>query len=373
MQKDELNDLIKRYLNGTCTDEERRIVEQLYENASDDSLARSLGTEQSEILFEKISGRLHGAGEQRSRSSRYRWLAAAGILVFIGVGLLFLHSRQEVVKSQQTRVAANDLSPGGNKAILTLANGRKIVLNGAARGTLAQQGKVKIIKLNDGELKYNEQDRTASAIGFNTVSTPAGGKYEVVLPDGTHVWLNALSSVKFPSAFTGAERDVTLTGEAYFEVAKNKQMPFKVKVGDNTVEVLGTHFNIMAYNDESVMKTTLLEGSVKISTPSSSGMLKPSQQAVVGGSDGLSIKNIDTEPEVAWKNDLFWFDNTDIQTIMRQLARWYDVDIKYQGDITQKFSGTIPRNLTASKVFAVLEQTGKVHFRVQGKQIIVSP
>jgi ferric-dicitrate binding protein FerR (iron transport regulator) len=310
-----------------------------------------------------------------------RWLgyaAAVITLMVLGITLSKYRSNEEpkTLAHQQ-----KDILPGSNKAILTLANGSKIILDDAKQGKIASQKNVVINKNKSGEVVYKATpaDQTSSsqtsveAIAINTLTTPRGGQYEVVLPDGTRVWLNAASSLKYPTAFTGNERRVELTGEAYFEVSKDARKPFFVKTTNQTVAVLGTHFNINSYADEAATKTTLLEGSVKVTGNMNqlTVKLKPGQQAV------NTISSIDVKPDadideaVAWKNGKFLFRNTDLCTIMRQLSRWYDVDVEYQGNVAQKhYRGRISRNVPVSEIFQILKTSG-INFTINGGKIIV--
>jgi len=261
-------------------------------------------------------------------------------------------------------------------------------------GTLARQGQVKVIKLSDGQLAYTGQDQE---VYYNTLSNPRGSRViTLTLPDGTKVWINAASSLRYPTVFTGGERKVEVNGEAYFEVFKNASQPFKVNItGKETVEVLGTSFNVNAYSDEPEISTTLLEGSVRVRAVVSDSVvgvntnndklslvLKPGQQArlLVGekrdnDQDQLKIKNnVDVEEVLAWKNGRFAFGGVDIQEVMREVSRWYDVQVEYQGTpTTQHFRGGISRSADASQVFKMLETTGLVHFSIQNKKIIVMP
>jgi ferric-dicitrate binding protein FerR (iron transport regulator) len=267
----------------------------------------------------------------------------------------------------------NDVSPGGDKATLILADGSTIVLDETQNGTIAQQGNSKIIKL-DGKLSYDPTNKNSREIVYNTISTPKGGQYQLELPDGSQVWLNATSSIHFPTSFTGTERRIEITGEAYFEIAKNPNMPFIVTVSNSEVQVLGTHFNINAYNDEDNVKTTLLEGSVRFVNDSSVNILKPGQQAQLtkeGTTKVVSDVNVDNV--VAWKNGLFDFENASIETVMRQLSRWYDVEIEYKGKTDDLFIAEMRRNIKLSDALKALELTGKVKFDIQDKKIIVMP
>ena len=266
----------------------------------------------------------------------------------------------------------HDVAPGGNRAVLTLANGSQIILDSAANGNLAQQGNTKIVKLDSGQLAYNSLNERSDDVLYNTISTPRGGQYQIVLADGSKVWLNAASSLKFPTAFTGKERKVELTGEGYFEVAKNARMPFRVAVTGMTVEVLGTHFNINAYIDESTIKTTLLEGSVKVAKSDRQLVIKPGQQAELTPNAEFIIHNsIDVDEVMAWKNGLFNFNKADIKEIMRQAARWYDVDVVYEGNISgEKYIGKVARNTNLSEMMKILELNG-VKYRIDGRKITV--
>jgi len=277
----------------------------------------------------------------------------------------------------QKTTAKNDIAPGGNHALLTLSNGTTIVLDDAKNGKLVDQGNMKVVKLDSGMLAYYNNNKNDQTTVYNTISTPRGGQYQVKLPDGTLVWLNSASSLKFPTTFAGAKREVELSGEAYFEVVKNKAMPFKVAIvtpsGDGgEVTVLGTHFNINAYNDETSINTTLLEGSVKFTAGFVEKLLHPGQQSVFNtSSQTVKVQSVDVHQVIAWKDGFFEFDNTDLATIMRQLSRWYDVDISYQ-TINNKglFGGGISRKLNLSEVLHLLETNG-VQFKIEDRKVIV--
>jgi ferric-dicitrate binding protein FerR (iron transport regulator) len=292
-----------------------------------------------------------------------------------GVYLLKNNKPKPTALMAVNKPKAFDKKPGGNKATLTLGNGSQIVLDSARNGLLVQQGNTKIIKSANGHIAYNKTLTGTSTPIYNTMTTPRGGKYDLQLSDGTRVWLNASSSITYPIVFSGTERRVTITGEAYFEVAKNKDMPFKINVnGQEEVQVLGTHFNIMAYNDEPMIKTTLLEGSVKIVRNKTTGMLKPGQQAQLTTDGKLSVTDdADINAVMAWKNGQTLFVNEDIKTIMRRVSRWYDVDVDYQGDIPARlFTGGISRESNLSVLLKVLE-LNKIHFKAAGKKLIVTP
>ena len=245
-----------------------------------------------------------------------------------------------------------------------------MILNNLKNGNLASQTGLKLIK-QDSTLTYKADDD--SKVSYNTITIPNGGQYQLILADGTKVWLNAASSLKFPTAFPGKQRTVELTGEAYFEVAKNKNQPFNVKTPTQTVQVLGTHFNINAYSNEPFVKTTLLEGSVNVSSAGGSLLLKPGQQALLNNSGLATLKDdVDTDEAIAWRNGLFQFNDVDIKTIMRQVARWYDVDVEFKGQVpAYTFHGKISRNLNASTVLKIFELSG-INFTIEGRKIIVS-
>jgi transmembrane sensor len=279
-----------------------------------------------------------------------------------------------VIRAKRQGISQVIVQPGSNKATLTLSDGSSIDLNESKPGTLCKQGTVTVGKRADGSLVYQPSGSQNAAVLYNTVSTPKGGQYQLVLSDGTKVWLNAASAIKYPATFSGKERIVELNGEAYFEVAKNKNMPFKVSLNNMSVEVLGTHFNVNAYADEGEVTTTLLEGSVKLSNSKGQSMLKPGQQAKMDKQSGFDIHEVNTDEAVAWKNGYFIFDNENIQSIMRKISRWYDVDVEYSGNVDEgNFGGTTSRFNSITGVLKSLELTGTVHFKVQGRRITVMP
>jgi ferric-dicitrate binding protein FerR (iron transport regulator) len=276
-------------------------------------------------------------------------------------------------------VKANDakpvdiIVPGGNKAILTLADGSVIQLDSTGTGVIANQGNI-LLYTSNGELAYKPAEATGiNEIVFNTISTPKGGQYHVVLADGTKVWLNSASSIRYPTAFAGEKRIVELTGEGYFEVAHNAKQPFHVKVNDMEVAVLGTHFNINSYSDEPSVKTTLLEGKVMVRNQHDFVSLNPGQQAIIEP-EQTKIRiahSVDVDEVVAWKNGRFLFNGADVEVIMRQVARWYDVEIVYEQKINEPITGGLGRSENVQQLLNILEATGKVKFLVNGKQIVV--
>ncbi|SDC51804.1 FecR family protein [Pedobacter soli] len=299
-----------------------------------------------------------------------KWAAAAAVLVvFSFTAYLSLNKKKE-------HVFASDVAPGKNKAILTLANGKKISLSDALTGDIAKEAGFSITKTSNGELVYNiAEAENANDTRLNTISTPNGGEWQIRLPDGTRVWLNAASSIQYSlNIGTAKERLVKLDGEAYFEVSKNKAHPFVVETAKQTVEVLGTHFNINSYEEEQVTKTTLLEGSVRVShnDTNESEVLEPGEQSLVSAR-GIAVKNVDVDEAVAWKQGYFMFNNEKQESILRKIARWYNVEIEYADPEAKEvmYYGTVSRFEKISKVLHKLEQTGEVRFDIKGNKIIV--
>jgi ferric-dicitrate binding protein FerR (iron transport regulator) len=369
----------------------QRTIEQLLVNRSVTGLSDQ---ERSSVIFQKImdaAAKEDGAREdeprddgvihlkKRNRLFTFMRIAiAASVIGLLSLGAYFWinkNTKQEIAKTgENKKLYRNDVLPGGDKAVLTLADGSTIVLDDVQNGALAQQGSTKVIKLG-GKLSYDAGRNGAAAIAYNTISTPRGGQYQVKLPDGSQVWLNAASSLHFPTAFTGKERRIEITGEAYFEVAKNKAMPFIVSVSGAEVQVLGTHFNVMAYNDEPAVKTTLIEGAVKFVKENNTSLLKPGEQSQLTKEGQIKVlNNIDVMQVMAWKNGMFHFDYADIETVMRQLSRWYDVEVEYKNrNIRDQFVMELPRSSKLSDVLKILELTGNINFEIEGKKIIVMP
>lgn len=316
--------------------------------------------------------------EPKKRTINWRRLTAAAVIVgALAAGTYLYFSPRPMQSIATVQPTQNDIAPpSDNKAILTLANGTKIELDSTGNGTLAMEGSIKIIKRSTGEISYD--GTTAGEISYNTLSVPRGSKpMSLILSDGSKVWINVGSSLTYPTAFTGSERQVKITGEAYFEVVRNDKMPFIVKRGDLTVRDLGTHFNVNTYEDETTERITLLEGSVRISRDTRSELLKPGQQARITNKSNSEINilnDVNMANVMAWKDGKFMFDkNTDIGTIMRQVSRWYNVDIEYQGTINQRFWGSISKDVNVSQVLKILEATGGVKFKVEGNKIMVMP
>ena len=370
----------KQWLLNYLENSEGKELLELMQKQFSDGLENSKGLspETSVKLFNAIHDQIRtGSNQAKRRVIPFRRIAIAasviGLLVLSGF-LLFQKSSNEIAKTDQNENRfKDDVSPGGDKAILTLADGSTILLNDAQNGTLGRQGNSKIIKL-DGKLTYDPAGKNSKEIVYNTISTPNGGQYQLELPDGSLVWLNSTSSIHFPTSFVGKERRVEVAGEAYFEVAKNRDMPFIVSVAGAEVQVVGTHFNVNAYKDENDVKTTLLEGSVKFVHGTNAEMLKPGQQSQLSTNGTVNVvNNVDVERVVAWKNGLFDFESAGIEAVMRQLSRWYDVEIEYKGKTDDLFIAEMRRNIKLSDALKALELTGRVKFDIQGKKIIVMP
>ncbi|MFT3845941.1 MAG: FecR domain-containing protein [Lacibacter sp.] len=356
---------------------EKEIKNQLGNQWEELSRTARLGDEQAERMLQFIL-------QQRPavpvipwyRTAMFRRLSAAAAvasLLFLSVFYFFQPKNNTASVAGKGKVKQTDIAPGQNGAILRLADGSSIVLDSAHDGILSQQGNA--VAMKDGaQLSYVKDGSGKIATGYNTIETPRGRQFQITLEDGTKVWLNASSSIRFPIVFNGAERPVEITGEVYFEVARNKEKPFVVRSGDMQVQVLGTHFNVNAYKDESTINTTLIEGSVRISKGKTAGMLKPGQQAQVSGAGSLRIKeHADIEEVLSWKNGRIAFTNADLESIMRQVSKWYDVDVEYAGPVPNRtFTADISRNTNLSEFLRVLE-ISNIHFRIEGRKLIVLP
>lgn len=376
LNKELFLEILAKYNRGNATEEEIEYLEAYYNlfevNRSDESLERVEGFQQT--IKARIETRLHERPRDFKLTLR-RYAAAAVILLSLTATIYFTLYRHENLPVDPIEVA--DHAPGGTKATLRLGNGEVIILDAAVQGKVAEQAGTRISNTAEGILIYVAQNNSADAAKANmpnTITTPKGGQYQLVLADGTKVWLNSASSITFPAAFDSKVRQVELVGEAYFEVARNKNVPFHVKTANQLVEVLGTHFNINAYEDEGATTTTLLEGSVRLSAGAGKKVLKPGEQASVttGRTDILLETATNVEKIVAWKNGVFAFDNEDLETIMRQISRRYDVDVVYATPLPkEKFFGEIPRNSKLSEVCKILE-LNNLSFEISGRSLKVS-
>lgn len=386
--------LLEKYNNGTATDEEIRLLENWYNK---ESLGRKFTDDEADLgrLKEEIwegtlkrSNLIPPPRKSKTKSSALKiWtysISVAAVMV-ICLGVLFIQRSKH--HFAVTMEIANHIRGGSNKATLTLANGRTIVLSDAVKGKLAEEAGVNITKTADGQLIYEIKEASEGKSEdaeithtFNIISTARGEEYQVVLPDGSKIWLNAESSLKYPTSFkASADRRVELTGEAYFEIAKDKMHPFKVKTKDQEVEVLGTHFNINSYAENGGAKTTLLEGSVKVS-PLGHGqhvlleqsiLLKPGEQAVHKAGN-ITVVQADLEQAVSWKEGWFYYKSTSLESVLREASRWYNLEVVYKGNIpADRFTGKVPRNASLGKFIKVLELSD-IKFRIEGRKMLVN-
>ncbi|WP_353138775.1 FecR domain-containing protein [Pseudopedobacter sp.] len=326
--------------------------------------------------------------ERKEQVDRYKpsyWLitkyaaAVAFIVLSVMAVLKFRLSSVDTGSGEKSlaKVEPAEIYPGGNKAVLTLADGSHIVLDSLANGNVAEQYGSIIKKTKEGQIIYDlsslSSKKTNNEIVYNIISTPKGGEYQLILPDGTKVWLNSMSSLRFPVTFSGKERRVELIGEGYFEVAKDKTKPFYVKAKDMEIRVLGTHFNISSFADESQIKTTLLEGSVKINRGNKEAILTPGQEAVAyNGKSGFTTQDADIEQTMAWRNGYFLFRDESIESLMRRISRWYNVEIAYEDNLEGKtFGGKFSKNSTLSELLKSLELTGTVKFKMHERRVTV--
>lgn len=305
------------------------------------------------------------------------WSAAAAVLVAtIAIGVRQNHISKPGVPVSNTAVNARPVLPGRNTATITLSNGQEVLLDSAGNGNLAIQGNARLVKRDDKLISYAPVDGKTKTDGvvYNKLTTPRSGQYQLILPDGSKVWLNNVSSLRYPTSFVGDKRIVELTGEAYFEIAKDPSKPFLVQTKEETVEVLGTSFNIMAYEDEGNIRTTLLNGAVRVKAGNASVLLKPDEQAKFNSTEGMKVlKDVPSQDIVSWKNGFFYFGRASLKEVMRQLARWYDVDVEYQGAVPdQEFGGSIDRDLPFTEVLNFLDKN-QVHYKFEGRKIIVLP
>ena len=411
MQSMDFKQLLDDYRNGKMNAEERAAFEQLLHSMETEQQLHQLlndslqsinpvqAEETQEYLYEQIKEHYIReeiavqpiAGIQRVRLLNTTWFryAAAVILVFGVAAYFWVNNKKQEKPLTTTNNKQTDILPGHDGAILTLADGRQLLLDSLKNGVIATQNGSQV-QLKDGSLAYNKSEQATGGIIYNTMRTPRGRQFQLILPDGTKVWLNAASSIKYPTVFTGSQRIVEIEGEAYFEVVpltpkgESHKVPFIVRISTPSgagaeVTVLGTHFNINAYEDETSIKTTLLEGSVKIVNRQSalrvierSAILKPDEQAVLTHDSRLTIhEKVDVIQVMAWKNGLFNFNGYDIKAVMREIGRWYDLDIVYEGEPEpEEMMGELQRNLTLSQVMKILQKI-HVKYRIEGRKLII--
>lgn len=407
-----IEELFQRFLNNKCTPAEISLLLQYFDAGENEDLLRELIRKQSEDInttplspeslkplldttYRKIQSAIATDADPFEapivplfHRLWFRISSAAAVMLFISItAFYFLPQRKDSItaQAQNSTQQIRDIPPGTNNAILTLDNGTRIVLDSVADGTLAQQGGIKVLKMNR-QIAYDKTENAdlQAEPRYNTITTARGNQYMVVLADGSKVWLNAASSIRFPFYFTGNERRVEITGEAYFEVAKDATRPFRVEFNNQSgekgeIEVLGTHFNVNAYPDEEDIKTTLLEGSVKVSKGKERVLIVPGEQASFSNNSSLGTKGITLKKDivlsqvVAWKDGFFVFNNSDIRMIMRQVARWYDVEVIFDGNMpSEGFTGKVSRNVPLSNFLKMLE-LNDVHVKTEGRKIIITP
>jgi transmembrane sensor len=373
-EKKELMSILNNIDNSNGVDE---MIQQLWlDNGEADALVDAEGERRIQNVMKLVAPA--AKFKTIKRLTQYGWLKAAAVLIVaLSAGLLFMNRRNKV--SHAPVLAKNthaEIHPGGNKAYLTIANGARIVLNDIKNGSVAVQSGVQVSKVKNSVLVYQPKNDTSNpdaAIQLNTITTPRGGQYQVILADGTKAWLNAASSIKFPVAFNGPERKVEITGEVYFEVTKNKAKPFIVSANNVNVRVLGTHFNVSAYPDDPSVITTLMEGSVRMSKGTAAALLVPGQQGIaMNNKENITLQPANIEATEAWRKGLFIFHDESIVNVMKIMARWYDVDVEYQGNIRDKeFGGSISKSNNINVLLDNMSLTGAIHYKIEGRRIIV--
>jgi transmembrane sensor len=389
MEQQELTILLDKYLTGELSPEERvRLAELAASPGSDEVLEKFVGAvmtneEVGDLNDPVIAASILGFLEKRMKPVRHRitymrWMAAAVVLGLLAGGVWFWQSRGRGAGTAVAASIVHDVAPGQEGAILTLADGKQIVLDSSENGSLGTQGEAAVVKQGAAQLTYQPAAATVEknvAEFYNTLTTPRGRRASVVLSDGTKVWLNAGSSIRFPTVFHGMNRGVGITGEAYFEVARDQAHPFLVTVNRGVqVEVLGTSFNINAYNDEKEVVTTLVQGAVKVKSGQDSLLLHPGMQAL-SPDNGVIRKEteVDLQKVTAWKDGYFFFKSDELSVIMRQLSRWYDIDIHFDGTVSDHYTGKISRQVNISQVLKMLQAAGGVGFSVNDREVRIAP
>jgi len=382
--------ILKQLQQELTPEEDERLQQWMAQSDSNRQLIESLSDEhnldkqvQEFFAFRRLAegGRkeVNVVEAPAGKKTWYRYAAAAAVLILLSVAgyLVFKPTSQQVSKTENNqKPSISNIPPGRDGAILTLGDGKQILLDSAVNGQLAVQGQTTITR-KDGQISYRASDQQQGKVEFNTTSTPRGRQYKLQLSDGTAIWLNAASSVTYPTLFTGPKREVSITGEVYLEVAPNKSKPFVVHVANNNtnIEVLGTRFTVNAYNDEPYMKTTLLAGSIKLTAQvqgkNTNTILRPGQQTRVSHENLEVIKEANTEEAVAFINGFFYFNKADIKTVMRQLEKWYDIQVNFAQPVSNKtFDGEIQRSLALPVVLKMLERSG-VQFSMEGNRVQV--
>jgi transmembrane sensor len=362
--------LLEKYRNGTLLTDEKMELDDWYARLHFNSTSKAPDVEE---MFRQFTELRKGKPARSAVRTMVKVAAAAVLIgVMFGIGMMMLESRKEQPATSITDNLSpkSEIPPGESRALLILDNGSQVELDASAQGVLAKEGSVQVVKTKDGAIEYRAAETGVTEVRYNTVRTPRGGEYMLTLHDGTKVWLNASSSIRFPTRFA-EERIVDMEGEAYFEVAKDKRRPFVVRSGAQDVRVLGTHFNINAFADEGPQKVTLIEGSVEVNETGKHILLRPGEQSFMSG-DNFRIEHPDIEQVMAWKSGFFELDNTSLEQTMLKISRWYDVDVVYNGTKYPDaiLGGRISRKLPLSKVLTILEAYG-VRASITGRKIII--
>lgn len=386
MQKEEFLKIVERISDGVASDQDIALYLKWYQQFDlDDRMWDQLQVKPEDFRQELLLNIQHEIQEDTPvvpiKKIQRIWpgmIAAASVILCLSVGVYFFKYKSSVPVNDKILVS-NKINPGSNKAVLTLSDGKQIVLDDTQNGRIADQGDASIRKTAEGNLIYEVKgtDLSGEKAGkpvFNRMTTPRGGQYQLILPDGTKVFLNAASSLKYPTVFDQKERRVELTGEGYFEVAGNREKPFLVNVnGAQEIEVLGTHFNVKAYPDDKDIRTTLLEGSVKINYKDRHVLLKPKYVAVNDLKGNLLVKQANIEQVMAWKNGLFVFDNVNLKEAMNMAARWYDIEVDYRGNVAQKkLWGTVSKYKTITELLDKIKFTTGINYKIEGRRVILT-
>jgi ferric-dicitrate binding protein FerR (iron transport regulator) len=381
MDINQVKDLLQRYRRGECNTAENELIRNWYQQLVDTG-EWQWGKDEKEMMRQLLEARIMNQLDETTKKPvsylrpRLKWWAAASIILLLAASAYFRFFTKQPASKQVAQITSVDVKPPqSNKAMITLSNGQRLYLDSIGNGTLAIQGNVKLVKLANGKIfyQYNSTDATEK-IGSNTLSNPKGSKViNTTLLDGTRIWLDAGSSLTYPVSFVGKERKVAVTGEAYFEVAHQASQPFIVMNDSMEVAVLGTNFNVNTFKDDgNGIKVTLLDGSVKVIDGHISRLLKPGQQAVVANNVSV-LDNVDLDEVMAWKNGYFQFDDASLQTVLKQVARWYDVAVVYEGkNQPRQFAGAMQRDLSLSQLLKILEKNN-VHFKIKEKTIEIMP
>lgn len=389
MTKKEIEKLALKYFQGKTSPEEEALLHQWYDEVMEDDARVVVHAEQegsTEVMTRLLSHlRTEIQTEKRHSKGAFStrgWLSYAAsflLLLTIGWGIYYFSSDRTPSDIHHTALLEGDVGPGGNSAVLELSDGSTVNLDEASIGSSVNTGGLIINKLSDGMVSVEIPPQDINGpVEMHTIRTPLGGQYQIKLPDGSNVWLNASSSIRFPTVFSSRSREVELQGEAFFDVVslKNKQkqpIPFLVHNKDQVIEVLGTQFNVNGYNNETFTRTTLIEGLVRVHVNGSTQIeqLHPGQESNIQNGK-IQVQKADMEAVVAWKNGDFIFNNEPLENIMNQIARWYDIEVEYKGaDKTRKFSGAVSRNKNLSSVLKAMSYTGKVQFKIKGRRVLV--